>query len=138
MTMEEFVRQMSRSDAKEYIYFSTNINNVNEVMLDLYPWEYLEKDPTSQKQNMNFWMGKKGTVADTHYDGYYNLYVQVSPKVVHNLLFLTSFFLEDLWKKKMDNLSSKRNTLSISIFASQSRTISGSYTQPRLAIVSID
>ena len=81
MTMEEFVNRMKDESKEDFVYFSTNINSMSEVIGDLHPWNYLEADPSSEKQNMNFWIGKKGTVADTHYDGYYNLYVQVIKKV---------------------------------------------------------
>ena len=39
----------------------------------------LEISPESSTQNINFWMGQQGTIADTHYDAYENFNVQVTP-----------------------------------------------------------
>jgi hypothetical protein len=53
---------------------------VGELALDLTPTSPFELDPESPKQNINFWMGQEGTLADTHYDAYENFNIQVYGK----------------------------------------------------------
>lgn len=123
MTMKELVSRMKSESSEDYVYYSANINAIEEILLDIYPWELLELDPNSEKQNMNFWIGKKGTIADTHYDGYYNFYVQV-------YYFLSSYFsflhyeILGVWKKEMECFLSRSKSISLPVFAPKSCTIS--------------
>jgi len=47
------------------------------LVAEIQPTEFLEVNPLSEKQNINFWIGMKGTTAHTHYDVFENFNVQV-------------------------------------------------------------
>eukprot|EP01114_Cavostelium_apophysatum_P022287 TRINITY_DN8011_c0_g1_i1.p1 TRINITY_DN8011_c0_g1~~TRINITY_DN8011_c0_g1_i1.p1 ORF type:complete len:442 (+),score=113.57 TRINITY_DN8011_c0_g1_i1:191-1516(+) len=77
MRPKELLQIMKDRKKGTHVYYSGNINNIGLLAADLMPWRFLELDPDSPQQNMNFWLGGKGTIADTHYDAYENFNVQI-------------------------------------------------------------
>jgi len=78
ITTNAFLENMRHPKKDEYYYFSTNINKISKKLAaEIQPTEFLEVNPLSEKQNINFWIGMKGTSAHTHYDVFENFNVQV-------------------------------------------------------------
>jgi len=78
ITTNAFLENMRHPKKDEYFYFSTNINKITKKLVaEIQPTEFLEVNPLSEKQNINFWIGMKGTTAHTHYDVFENFNVQV-------------------------------------------------------------
>ena len=61
-----------------YYYLSKEIDNIDKSLIqDIYPYhELLRLNP--QKTSINCWIGQSGVVTPCHYDGYHNIYVQLS------------------------------------------------------------
>jgi hypothetical protein len=73
-----FLDLIENPQPNQFYYYSTNINPIGALQGDLVSeTTWFEVDPRSQQQNINFWMGQQGTIADTHYDAYYNFFIQV-------------------------------------------------------------
>eukprot|EP00943_MAST-04B_sp_MAST-4B-sp1_P006766 g6766.t1 len=61
-----------------YYYLSKEIDQIDQRLIDdIYPYhELLRLNP--QKTSINCWIGQSGVVTPCHYDGYHNIYVQLS------------------------------------------------------------
>jgi hypothetical protein len=77
MDAKEFLHKIRHPSDGNFYYYASNVNHIGSLIEDMYPWSFLELDPESPQQNINFWMGQAHTVADTHYDVYENFNVQV-------------------------------------------------------------
>merc|ERR1711871_1927434 len=87
MKMNQFIDhvegQQDRSTAHEtehhrFYYLSKEIDKIDANLIsDIYPYhELLRLNP--QKTSVNCWIGQSGVVTPCHYDGYHNIYVQLS------------------------------------------------------------
>jgi hypothetical protein len=79
MTMTKFISKIKATEnATDFFYYSTNVNTIGDLLLDLHPWKPLEVNTESSVQNMNIWIGQGSTIAELHYDAYENINIQVT------------------------------------------------------------
>ena len=86
MLMQDFIERVegktswekTMGETSEYYYLSKEIDRIDPTLFnDIQPYnELLRLNP--KRTSINCWIGQSGVITPCHYDGYHNIYVQLS------------------------------------------------------------
>jgi hypothetical protein len=87
MTSAEFFRKVANPPYKEYFYYTASANDFGDLYNEFYPLEpFMIKNSSFKLEEShlhrwtNVWIGPGGATTFTHYDIFYNFYVQLYGK----------------------------------------------------------